>query len=197
MISKPYWTAQQVEIFEHCFEEIRTHNLTTISFKQAAFGKYSEKEVEKVFDTEEKLLTELVRYWAWKETWEINEVLIQIKNPFRRLFTLMKWGFKNNRYLKLHLHLIRMNLPKEAIDEMDQINRRKHDFLTELFRDRGVAEELAKIKAQSILPFYYGWAKDKEDQIKSDVHKFAILSIYKTMLFPEIFGKEKASVNDL
>lgn len=197
MTSKPYWTTKQESIFEHCLDVIQERNPSRLTFELIETDANSLSTLKTIFNSEAEMQINFVKYWAWKETWEINEVLIKIKNPFRRLFTLMKWGFKNNRYIRVHPYLLRMQWPDEAKEEMGSINRRKHEFLIELFTDRGLSKSEAIVKARSILPFYYGWARDKDDQVRSDIDKFAVLSIYKTMLFPELFKGEKASINEL
>jgi len=153
--------------------------------------------VEALFKNDDELITELVKYWAWKDTWSINPVLITIKNPYRRLFTLLKFSFKNNRYLKLYLQILRMKLTEEAKQEIEEVNKAKDNFLSKLFTDRGLPKEQADLRAKAIVPFYNGWAKDKDNQIKSDVQKFDLLSIFKTMLFPELFNNEKISTKEL
>ena len=67
------------------------------------------------------------------------------------------------------------------------------DFLKDLFVDRGMPEESARFRAITILPYYYSWAQGKGDEIKSDIHKFSLFTIYKTLLFPEMF-KEKENL---
>ena len=157
---------------------------------------YKSSLVQADIPNDESLNVEMVKYWAWKETRYITGFLITIINPFRRLFTLMRWGFKNNRYIKLTVALSRMRLPDEAKHEMDKVYDFKIEFLTKLFTDRGIPYESAKNRALTILPYYYGWAKDKEDHITSDLQKANVLAIYKTMLFPELFKTEKASIKD-
>jgi hypothetical protein len=197
MIEKPYWTNRQISILEFCFDEIRRLNLTQLKLSHLTQQGYKQAELLELFKDDNGLITELVKYWAWKETWEINQVLITIKNPFRRLLSLVSWGFRNNRYLKLYLYILRMQLTDEAIKEIDDVNRRKHEFLRDLFIDRGLSVEQAEMRSKTITPFYYGWVKDKDDYIKSDVQKFDLLSILKTMLFPELFRNEKPSVKEL
>jgi len=197
MIEKQYWTNRQISILEFSFDEIRRLNLTQLNISHLRLQGYNQDELLELFKDDNGLITELVKYWAWKETWEVNQVLITIKNPFSRLLTLLKWGFKNNRYVKLYLYLQRMQLPNEAIKEIDEVNRRKHEFLSDLLIDRGLSVEQAEMRTKTIFPFYYGWVKDKDDHIKSDIQKFAMLSIVKTMLFPELFRNEKPSLKNL
>lgn len=197
MIEKPYWTKAQISIFEFCFDEIKQFTLATINFQYLLDKGYTEQELKSNFIDDENLIIELVRYWAWKETWDFSRVLIKIENPFKRLFALMRWGFKNNRYIKLYLYLLRMQLPEEARKEIEKVNQHKQYMLTKMFMDRGIPEEQASIRAQSILPFYYGWAQEKDDHVKSDLQIIDVLSIYKTLLFPELFKDKKVTVKDL
>ena len=197
MITKPYWTKNQIDLFELSFDEIERNSLTVLSIDHLSESGYKTYIQEANIESDETLIVEMVKYWAWKETWYIAGFLIEIKNPFRRLFTLMRWGFKNNRYLKMTVSLSKMQLPHEAKNEMDEVYNYKIEFLTNLFTDRGIPYESAKNRALTILPYYYGWAKDKEDHITSDIQKSNVLGIYKTMLFPELFKNERASVKEL
>ncbi len=197
MIDTPYWTNHQILFLEYCFDEIFRSNLVHLNIDYLVKQGNSRMKVEALFKNDDELITELVKYWAWKDTWSINPVLITIKNPYRRLFTLLKFSFKNNRYLKLYLQILRMKLTEEAKQEIEEVNKAKHNFLSKLFTDRGLPKEQADLRTKAIVPFYNGWAKDKDNQIKSDVQKFELLSIFKTMLFPELFNNEKISTKEL
>ena len=195
-MSSPDWSEDLTEIFEKCIDYVFLADWNSLTFENLVKQGIDSETLIRNFSNLKELQIELIEYWAWKDTHKINARLIQIQNPFLRLITLLRFSFQNNRYLKFYNRVRDSNLPEKARQSILEVDRIKYDFLVKLLVDRGLSQQRAIERVDLIRPVYYGWASEKEDVIRSEIHKFDILGLFRDFLFPEFFSPKKFTVKD-
>jgi len=178
-VSASDWNKEQVRILEYSIDEVLKQDLVTMEFASIRYK------------DEDEWLVDLVKYWAWKDTYIINEKLKTVDNPHIRLIRMINFSMVNNRYAKLFLKLREFELPLEAYQIIEEVNRIKEEFIIKLFTDKGLPENYGKKQFNKIRPAFYGWISDKDDVIKSDLQKADFWGFLKGFMFPHLFEEKE------
>jgi len=177
-VSTSHWNKEQVSKFERSIDKILKQDLVTSEFDSM------------LYQDEDEWLVELVKYWAWKDTYIINEKLKTVANPHFRLIRMINFSMVNNRYAKLFLKLREFELPMEANQIIREVNLIKEEFIIKLFTDKGLPKNYGKKQFSKIRPAFYGWISDKDDVIKSDLQKADFWGFLKGFMFPDLFEEK-------
>jgi len=177
-VSTSYWNKEQVHILESSIDKILKQDLVTSEFDSM------------LYQDGDAWIVDLVKYWAWKDTYIINEKLMTIENPHFRLIRMINFSMANNRYAKLFLKLREFELPMEANQIFQEVNHVKEEFIIKLFTDRGLPRNYGKKQFNKIRPAFYGWISDKDDVIKNDLQKADFWGFLKGFMFPHLFDEK-------
>ena len=110
-----------------------------------------------LFKSKEQFLIELYRYWDYHGTRKVIDAVDLIEDPLSRLKTLTRMVFdnvENDRFLLQLLTLAEFDSGAQAI--LDQVNTKRQNYLTVLFRELGFNERDAAHNTRIYLTYYFG-----------------------------------------
>ncbi len=174
------WNKEQIRILEAGIDKILKQDLVRPDFDPLHYKDRGE------------WLVDLVEYWAWKDTYIINEKMKNVRIPHFRLIRLINYGLANNRYAKLFLKIREFELPVEANQIITDVSHIKEEFIIKLFTDKGLPRNYGKEQFKKIQPAFYGWISDKGDVINSDLQKADLFGFLKAFMFPHLFDEKAA-----